>query len=298
MRIVIGYDGSMCSDIAIKDLRMAGLPETAEVVVLSVTEVGLAPTRSYGGINVQFSSDWSRKLEIADSLAENACLRLQKWFPKWQLTTESRWGGAAEVILDKAKGWPADLIVVGTHGRSGLGRLVLGSVSAKLVNEAPCSVRVARLGMTEQERPPRILIGDDGSSEAEAMITELAKRSWPAGTEARVVGAVEVFTPAGIGDEFVAATALADAEVHEKKRLQNAVERCRGTFAAAGLAVSTVVEEGDPAKVLIREAENWKADAIFVGPRGAGRMERLLLGSVSKAVLAHAPCTVEVVRHR
>src|SRR5437899_2660537 len=78
MRIVIGYDGSMCSDIAIKDLRMAGLPETAEVVVLSVTEVGLAPTRSYGGINVQFSSDWSRKLEIADSLAENACLRLQK----------------------------------------------------------------------------------------------------------------------------------------------------------------------------------------------------------------------------
>jgi nucleotide-binding universal stress UspA family protein len=287
----------MCSDIAISDLRHAGLPETAEVVVLTIAEVGLPPTRSYGGIDIEFSNDWPRKLEIAESLAESACLRLQKWFPKWQVASETRWGRAADVILDKAKGWPADLVVVGTHGRSGLGRLVLGSVSSKVVNEAPCSVRVARLGITEGEIPPRILIADDGSSAAEAMIDEVLKRSWPAGTEARVVGAAEVFTPAGIGDEFVAGTALVDAGLHEKKRIQNIVERCVGKLQAAGLSASSVVEEGDAARVLIWEAENWKADAIFVGPRGAGRMERLLLGSVSKAVLAHAPCTVEVVRH-
>jgi len=59
-----------------------------------------------------------------------------------------------------------------------------------------------------------------------------------------------------------------------------------------------VVEEGDPKDVLLEEARNWNADAIFVGARGLGRVDRFLLGSVSSATVAHAPCTVEVVRLR
>ncbi len=74
----------------------------------------------------------------------------------------------------------------------------------------------------------------------------------------------------------------------------HAAERLR----AAGLTALPIVEEGDPRDVLVRQAEDWKADTIFVGARGLGRVERFLLGSVSSAAVAHAPCSVEIIRRR
>jgi len=62
--------------------------------------------------------------------------------------------------------------------------------------------------------------------------------------------------------------------------------------------VSTLVVDGDPKALLPREAERWQADSIFVGARGVRGVERFLLGSVSAAVAARAPCSVEVVRPR
>jgi nucleotide-binding universal stress UspA family protein len=64
----------------------------------------------------------------------------------------------------------------------------------------------------------------------------------------------------------------------------------------AGLQVASVIQEEDPKFFLIREAERWKADSIFVGSRGLNRFERLFLGSISTAVVARAHCSVEVVR--
>jgi nucleotide-binding universal stress UspA family protein len=64
----------------------------------------------------------------------------------------------------------------------------------------------------------------------------------------------------------------------------------------AGLEVSSVAEEEDAKRLLVKEADEWGADSIFVGARGLGRLGRLLLGSVSTAVVARARCTVEVIR--
>jgi nucleotide-binding universal stress UspA family protein len=57
-----------------------------------------------------------------------------------------------------------------------------------------------------------------------------------------------------------------------------------------------VVREIDPRRALVEDAEQWGADAIFVGARGIGLLERFLLGSVSAAVAARAGCSVEIVR--
>src|SRR6185312_14962993 len=67
-------------------------------------------------------------------------------------------------------------------------------------------------------------------------------------------------------------------------------------FTEAGLVATPLVERGDPKKLLVEEARRWKADAIFVGAKGHSRLERFLIGSVSAAIAARAPCTVEVVR--
>jgi hypothetical protein len=57
-----------------------------------------------------------------------------------------------------------------------------------------------------------------------------------------------------------------------------------------------VVKEDDAAQMILSEAERWQADCVFVGQRGLGIMKRMLLGSASSTVAAHAPCSVEVVR--
>jgi nucleotide-binding universal stress UspA family protein len=82
----------------------------------------------------------------------------------------------------------------------------------------------------------------------------------------------------------------------EHFRLRHAANLSGDRLKDVGLTVSPIVAEGDPKEALVQEARAWNADSIFIGACGLGRVERLLLGSVSSATVAHAPCTVEVVR--
>jgi nucleotide-binding universal stress UspA family protein len=129
------------------------------------------------------------------------------------------------------------------------------------------------------------LIGVDGSEYAEAAVHEVAARNWPAGAEARLVTA--------IGPFFNLATDLLEAELDRARLIQqSSAEKLR----AAGLAVSRVVKEDGAAQMILSEAESWQAGCVFVGQRGLEFVERMLMGSVSSTVAAHAPCSVEVVR--
>jgi len=282
MKILIAYDGSSFADIALDGLQRAGLPQDAQAWIVSAVE----PDR-----------------DTADeSCAETAANRLQTYFPRWDVRLETSTGHAASVILDRADNWPADLIVVGTHGRSGLARVVLGSVSFKVIREANCSVRVGRL--TEPGQPLRILIGDDGSPEAEAAVDTVCSRQWPRETELRVIGVPQTLAPADArsfkeaSHSLLATETFLKTDAEERNKCGLIIERAVKKLQDAGLKASTVVEEGSPAQVLVHYSKNWPADAIFVGACGLGRLERLLLGSVAESLVTHAACTVEVVRKR
>lgn len=298
MKILIAYDGSTYADIAVEDLRWAGLPQTAQAIVLSVVERSLHQPRSWGMVDTEFPDEWARQAETAGWSAEAICDRLQTEFPQWDLRLELASGKPAAVILDRVKAWPAELVVTGTHGRSKLARLMLGSVALKLTAEAPCSVRVARAGPGERNGPVRLMIGNDGSPEAAAAVNEVCRRKWPAGTEARVVAALETFATVDARLISDVSESFRESDAQERRWLGNVAEQSMLKLEREGLKVSSAIEDGEPKDTLVSEARNWKADAIFVGARGLGRVERLLLGSVSGGVVARAPCTVEVVRHR
>jgi nucleotide-binding universal stress UspA family protein len=97
---------------------------------------------------------------------------------------------------------------------------------------------------------------------------------------------------------MLASRTFLKTDVQELHRCEDVAERSKRKLLAVGLSVSTIVEENDPKELLIHKARDWNADVIFVGARGLGVVDRVLLGSVSSALVAHAPCTVEVVRHR
>lgn len=143
----------------------------------------------------------------------------------------------------------------------------------------------------------RILIAVDGSSPSQEAIDEVAQRPWPQPSTVRVIAAVRSYVPPA--SEFVP-TAYTPEEImqeHESQAKQ-VVDRAAAHLRTSGLTVETVVREGDPRTVIVDEAKAWGANLIVVGSHGRTRLERLLLGSVAQAVVAHAPCSVEVVRPR
>ncbi len=143
----------------------------------------------------------------------------------------------------------------------------------------------------------RILLAVDGSAPSQEAIDELALRPWPTASSMRVISVVQPYVPTAT--EFVPG-ALTTQEVRQQ-HLQHAEGIVLGAaerLEKPGLHIDTVVREGDPRTEIVDEATEWRADLIVVGSHGHTGLTRLLLGSVAQAVVAHAPCSVEVVRRR
>ena len=144
LKILIGYDGLIPSNAAIDDLPRAGLPREAEAVVMSVAE--LPPPSFYEMTPAPVVESLPGGVDGARVLASRASERVQALFPQWKVRSEARVGSPARELVREADVWKADLIVVGSHGRSGLERVFLGSVSQAIVTNARSAVRVARGG--------------------------------------------------------------------------------------------------------------------------------------------------------
>jgi nucleotide-binding universal stress UspA family protein len=305
MKILIAYDGSAHANAAIDGLPRAGLARQCEALVVSIAHPGF-PEGKHSGADVgQFGNPWKATMKEAEGLAEEGRIRVQACFPGWSVSSEPLWGDPSKILLKTINVWKPDLVVVGSHGRSVPAKLLLGSVSTELVHHAPCSVRVVR-GPAKTEGPIRVLIATDGSEQAEACVDMVARRSWPDGTRARVLAVMQslvptlpAMVPALEGQTFAAEPAyqvIEKADERERVRLSWTAEANAERLQRAGLTTDSVIIDGDPRREINAEAERWHADSVFVGARGLGALDRLLLGSVSSAVVNHAHCAIEIVR--
>lgn len=306
MKILVAYDGSSCSDAAIDDLVQAGLPLSGQALAMSVSEVWLAPPdtedRDVDPYLEELGRHYHEKgkaaLAKADELALRAAKRLKAVLPGWDIKAEASWGSPAWEILSKAEEFDADLIVVGSHGQSAISRLILGSISQKVLTEAICSVRVARGRVDVDPSPQRLIIGFDNSKGSEASVNSVASRRWSPGSEVRLIAVTDPVSPSFIG-QLIPPVAKAVDEINESE-MRWMEQKADGALVAlrnAGLEASLHLHPGNPKGIIVKEAENWSADCIFVGANKFGsRVERFLLGSTSAAIAARAHCSVEVVR--
>ena len=312
MRVMIAYDGSAHADAALSDLRRAGLPREAEALLVSVAD-GLVGAY-FPVAEVAGPAAASRRVTSIVELAREQAVMLhaEAWeavgsarsqvvssFPGWEVRSAVMEGDPSEELLRRAEAWRPHLIVVGSQGRSALGRLLLGSVSKTVAGRAHGSVRVARRGTEKEEgAPPRIIVGVDGSAGATRAVRAVWSREWPAGTEVRIVAVDDGSGPVRLAEvtpnleEF--GTAINEGPPVNARLM---AEGARVVLLAKGLNASVEVREGDPRRVLVEEAVGWSADSIFVGSHGLdGPLDRSGLGGVAAALVTGAPCSVEVVR--
>jgi nucleotide-binding universal stress UspA family protein len=308
MKILIAYDGSECADGSLEDLKSAGLPKAAQALVMTMADVFLPPP-----INEEIDNSFpmyvpagvkraheraERKLKQAESMAKRASEQIRESFPKWHVRHEALADSPAWAIIRAADQWKPDLVIVGAQGHSLLGgRLILGSVSQRVLYEASCSVRVARGRQRNDGAPLRLLVGVDNSPYSNAAVEAVCRRGWSKGTEVRllaVVDTVMAITPDPAQPSVVKWIEVGNEDDwDEVRRLFQPSADC---LRSAGLDAAVMIRRGNPTNELLDEAESWGADCIFLGPKGTRGIDRLLMGSVSSAVSARADCSVEIVR--
>jgi len=205
----------------------------------------------------------------------------------------SRQGAPDEVLATAAQDERADLIVVGTHGHTGVSRFLLGSVANTTVRRAPCDVLVVR-GEPVRAAFKKPLVATDFSPAATKALARATNVLEP-GVPIEVVHAWQL--PAGswgatlLGQARFPWSTVRDAVLASAKAQADKL----GARDDDGHALHVELVQGPPASVLTETAERGAHDLIVVGAHGNRGFRRLLLGSVAENTVRHAPCSVLVV---
>ena len=290
MKILVGLDPSKASQLALDEVAWRPWPMGTSIEVLTVVDLSQPWTLTPVAEQAEAS---------AQDLAGRGAARLRA--QGLQADGLALSGDPRTVILDRAAATAADLIVVGARGVSALERFLLGSVSGTILKFAACSVEVVRANPRREASRFRVLLAVDGSEGSQNAARSIAGRPWPAGTEVRVLSAVELgLTALQAAFEIPALDAahLEEQRGRAMERAQKAIAMARGILEPAGLRVSESISVlvAHPKEIILDEASGWAADLIVLGSHGYRGIDRFLLGSVSEGVATHAPCSVEIVR--
>ena len=297
MRILIAVDGSGPSELG-RDLAAdARWPDGSSLRVMAALEIGGAlfgaPWYAVVPANVdELEERYLRELEgiVADGAAHLAR-------PGLAVTSTVLRGRAATSIVDEARRFGADLIIVGSRGHGTLEAMLLGSVSAEVVDHAPCPVLVAR-----RPHVRSLLLADDGSAGARAAAEKVV--GWPIfeGLPVRVVSVAPSSAP--WEPSFLTAYEPTDREIYDERRdaaieaHQRIADDTARRLTEAGREAVTDVRVGAAAEEIVSASRDADVDLIVTGTRGHTGIARLVLGSVARNVVHHARCSVLVVPER
>lgn len=282
MRIVLGVDGSVASRVACDFVAGRSWPTGTRIRLVGALEPRVDWTGLVPGGNG--TSDEERRLfeEVLEERTE--CLRDRGYAVEPVLEV----GRASELLIAHADEWFADLIVVGSRGLGAAASAVLGSVSAHLVDHAPCPVLVAR-----SPQATRMVLAADGTESSISIPRILA--AWGAAFRGIPVEVLSVSaheerpTPWGPGE--ASPEEATDMELH-----RGIAEQVADEMIELGWSAAAVVRAGDPGREIVATGREWGADLIVTGSRGLGTLRRFVLGSVAHDVLLHARSSVLVMR--
>jgi nucleotide-binding universal stress UspA family protein len=196
-------------------------------------------------------------------------------------------------ILDAAAAWNADLIAIGSRGDTGLSRILLGSVSERVVRYAPCSVLVAR----PASKQGTVLAATDLSDASFPAIKAGAEQARHRGAKLVVVHNVDLWPPpvSSVTAGLAAAGFPTDPSVLEEQR-SAARQRLEQILADLGIEAVCRITHGPPDAEIIRAADELEPELLVIGTHGRTGLSRLALGSVAERVVETANSSVLVVR--
>jgi len=289
-QILFAADFSVNSEEAFRTACSVATENASRIFVLHVDEPYLVPEEPvyFGQQAVQYRAVPPDKSEV-----EAIKRRMREVYTTDRaidLVYETREGDAAQEILRMAEEIDSDLIVMGTHGRTGLSGLLAGSVAIAVLRGARCPVLALRAGERPRETAEVrvILHPTDFSVDSEAAL-QVAR------SLARDHGARLIILHVATLDVFSDGTAAAEID---NGVYREALDDLRRRISGPDLKhpVETLLSRGFAAEGIIESAKNVGCDLIVMGTHGRTGLTRLLMGSVAENVLPRADCPVLIFK--
>jgi len=200
-------------------------------------------------------------------------------------------GEAPDVILETAREKHADLIALGTYGRRGFQRLLMGSVTSQVVLDSPCDVLVVKDPRRSCTGSYGSLLvpfdGSDSSKKALLRACELVKADG---------GSITVLYVIPRYEEMVGFFKTESIQKGLYQEAEKITEGAKKNAAAQGVSITAVVQEGHAVDRIVETATSLKNDLIVMGTHGWRGMSKAMLGSTAERTIAYAPCPLLVVR--
>ncbi len=289
-RILAATDLSEASDEAVRQAHAGAIATGASLAVIHVLPHLL-------GVNTLFPQQLAGEAlglaNLEGEVREAVTAQVASCAPGAKVEIFLEEGSEYAQIVRRAEAWTADLVVVGSHGRTGLPRLLLGSVAEQVVRHAHCPVLVARpspsggvvVAATDLSDPsmPAIVAAADEARQRKARLVVV---------HAVAFGSVEVTI-----EEIVKDLTRRGAGWNLDERIRRTIEaELREALAKCNVEGEIRVLDGVPAAAVVRVADELAAALVVVGTRGRTGLVRVALGSTAERIARASACSVLAVR--
>ncbi|MEF9425723.1 MAG: universal stress protein [Candidatus Mariimomonas ferrooxydans] len=278
-KILVPFDGSVSSKNALMQAIKLSQTEKSWIKVLAVVPSYEGELELVGVGNIRSVLDGTGKKLLMEATATAKAQGIT-------ILTNLEQGEAFERIVDVADSENCDLIIMGRKGVHNLKKMLMGSVTSRVISYANNDVLIvlgdASIGWNH------ILIATDGSQYSEPAIEHAINFASSYGGNLTAVSVVD------LTDEFYAqAPEIVDKMIEKSKKV---LEKVREKAEASHIKMETVVKEGESYQKIVEVAEEKGADVIFMGSHGRTGLKKLLMGSVTGKVIGYATCPVMVVK--
>ncbi len=281
--ILVAYDGSDFSKAALTEAahwikRHGGKVILVNAVFFDEEEFGIAPEQR------------EKRLEFGKKI----CYQTKEMIlSEYGVETESLIceGEAPEVIVDVAKGKKVDLVAMGTRGRKGLKRFLMGSVTSGVITHSPCDVIVVKKPCGDCTGTySSILLPFDGSEFSKNALSRACQLSQTEGAEITVLYVIPRYEEM-VG--FFRTESIKKSLLHEATKIIDAAGEIASRQA---VSVKTEIREGHSGDEIVKVAASMKNDLIVIGTYGWTGVNKAIMGSTTERVIMNAPCPVLAVR--
>jgi len=281
--ILVGFDESIPSKAALKEAaswvkKHGGKVILVHAVYFDTEEFGIAP----------------EQLEKRLKIGEKACLQTKEMLAsEYGVEAESLLceGDPAEVILDIAREKKPDLIVLGTYGRKGLNRLLMGSVTSHVIVNSDTDVLVVKKQCTEcAGNYKSILVPFDGSEFSRKALNRACKLAKMDGGNITVLYVIPRYEEM---IEFFRTDSIKQSLFEEAEKIMDEAKKIASPY---GVSIAAMVQEGQAADKIVEISDKLKNDLIIIGTYGWKGVNKAIMGSTTERVIINAKRPVLVAR--
>jgi len=281
--ILVGFDESIPSKAALAEAsnwvkKHGGKLILVHAVYFDTEEFGIAP----------------EQLEKRLKVGEKACLQTKEMLAsEYGIEAESLLceGDPSEVILDIAREKNPDLIVLGTYGRKGLNRLLMGSVTSHVIVNSDMDVLVVKKQCTEcTGNYKSILVPFDGSEFSRKALNRACKLSKIDGGNITVLYVIPRYEEM---IEFFRTDSIKQSLFAEAEKIMDEAKKIALPY---GVSIAAMVQEGHAADKIVEISDKLKNDLIIIGTYGWKGVNKAIMGSTTERVIINAKRPVLVAR--